>query len=64
MKRSGESGNPYLIPLPLLKKSVASPLMRTTKEEEVIHDMIQLAKCNPNPIFRRINLRRSQSKQL
>jgi hypothetical protein len=63
MKRRGDNGHPCLTPLPLLKKYVASPLMRTTKEEDVTQDIIHLVMWIPNPILRRINLRNSQSTQ-
>jgi hypothetical protein len=39
MKRSGDNGQPCLTPLPLLKKSVASPLIRTTNVDEVTQDI-------------------------
>ena len=63
MKSSGDRGKPCQTPLALLKNFVAFPLINTAYEEDVIHDMIQLAKCIPNLIFKRINLRRSQSMQ-
>jgi hypothetical protein len=42
MNSSGDKGQPCLKPLPLLKNSVASPLMRTTKEGEVTQLIIHL----------------------
>jgi hypothetical protein len=53
-------GHPCLIPRPLLKKSVASPLIRTEKVEETTQLMIQLVIFCPKPIWRRINHNISQ----
>jgi len=61
MKRCGNNGQPCLTPLPLLKKSVASPLIRTTNVDEVTQDIIQFVIWSPNPTLWKIILRRSQS---
>jgi hypothetical protein len=41
MRRNNDNGQPYLSPLPLLKKSEDTPLMRIVKVANEMHPIIQ-----------------------
>jgi hypothetical protein len=56
IKSNEDSGHPWRTPLPQLKKSVASPFIKTEKDVEVTQDIIQFVNLIPAPIFKRINL--------
>jgi hypothetical protein len=57
INNKGDRGHPCQSPLPLLKKSVASPLRKIAKVEVVTQLIIQLDKGMPKPNLMRIGLK-------
>ena len=64
IKKSGERGNPYLMPLETRKKLEGVPLTSTTKFEDSTQPIIQLTPTTDTPIYRRTSLRKFQFTQL
>jgi hypothetical protein len=58
-KRSSDRGQPYLIPLLVLKNGEAEPLSKMAKEAELIQLNTQITKAWLNPRCMRISLRYS-----